>query len=74
VNEHRAGANYEIIVRGRLGGPVTRSFRELEVQPSSPDSTCFRGWLPDQSALQAVLARFADMAIEVRSMRRLDDE
>lgn len=68
-----AGAEYEIVIRGRLGGVVTRSLRELEVHSTSPDATCLRGWFVDQPALQGILAQLGDLGIELASVRRLPD-
>jgi hypothetical protein len=68
-----AGVQYEIVVRGRLGGAVLRSFRELEVRSSGPDVTYLRGWVADQAALQSVLARLGDLGIELSSVRRVSD-
>jgi hypothetical protein len=68
------GAQYEIVVRGRLGRAVTRSFGELEVRSFGPDATYLRGWVVDQSALQGILTHLGDLGIELSSVRRLPDE
>ena len=76
---HRKGAvdvvaaRYEIVVRGRLGGPLVRSFDDLEVRASGPDATCFLGWFPDQPALHGVLTRLGGLGVELLSVRRLSD-
>lgn len=70
-----AGANYEIVVAGRLGGALTRWFDDVvEVRASGPDATHLRGWFPDQAALQGLLARLGDLGIELDSVRRLPDD
>lgn len=76
---HRKGAigvvaaRYEIVVRGRLGGPLVRWFDELEVRASGPDATHLIGWFPDQPALHGVLTRLGGLGIELISVRRLPD-
>lgn len=76
---HRKGvtdvvaARYEIVVRGRLGGPLVRWFDELEVGASGPDATRFLGWFPDQPALHGVLTRLGGLGVELLSVRRLPD-
>jgi hypothetical protein len=64
---------YEIVVRGALGGAVTRSLGDVEVQPGPPGTTCLRVRVRDQAELRAVLAQLADLAVELRSLRRLPD-
>ena len=67
------GAHYEIVVRGRLGPAITRSLGDVEIRPSPPDVTCLLVRVRDRADLQAVLADLADLAIELRSLRRLPD-
>jgi hypothetical protein len=66
-----AGRDYEIVVRGGLSGPITRAFAELEVRPSRSGVTCFHGRVPDPTALQSIMARFGELAIELISVRQL---
>jgi len=68
-----AGAHYEIVVRGRLGGAMTRAIGALEVRSSGPDATYLRGWFADQAALQGVLRQLGDLGIELSAVRRLAD-
>lgn len=68
-----AAARYEIVVRGRLGGALSRWFDDLEVQSLEPGATHLYGWFPDQPALYATLARLADLGLELLSLRRLPD-
>ena len=62
---------YEIVVRGRLGGPLVRWFDDLEVKESGPDATCLLGWFPDQPALHGVLTRLSELGVELLSVRQL---
>ena len=68
-----AGANYEIVVKGRLGAAMTRSIGDVEVRSSGPDATYLRGWFADQAALQGVLRQLGDLGIELSGVRRLPD-
>ena len=68
------GTDYEIVVRGRLGPAITRSLGDVEVLPSAPEVTRLSVRVRDQAELQVVLAALADLAIELRSLRRLPDE
>ena len=66
---------YEIVVRGALGRAVTRSLGDdVEVRPASPGTTCLHVRVHDQAGLRAILAELADLAIELRSLRRLPDD
>lgn len=65
---------YEIVVRGALGGALTRSLGDVEVHPGPPGTTCLRVRVRDQADLRAVLAQLADLAVELRSLRRLPDD
>ena len=68
-----AGANYEIVVRGRLGGAFARWFDELEVRASGPDATYLRGWFADQAALQGFLTQLGDLGLELVSVHHLSE-
>lgn len=65
------GATYEIVVRGRMGANLLEWFDDLEVRDTGPGGTCFRGWFPDQPALEGVLVRLVDLGLELSSVRRL---
>ena len=67
-----AGANYEIVVRGRRGGPHTPWFEGLEVRPSGPN-TPHAGWFADQAALQGLLRELGDLGLELAAVQRLPD-
>jgi hypothetical protein len=67
-----APAEYEIVVRGRLGSALTRSFEGLEVKASGPDATFLRGHF-DQAALQGLLAELGNLGLELTVVRRLPD-
>jgi hypothetical protein len=66
-------ARYEIVVRGRLGGALTRGLDDLEVRSTEPNATHLSGWFSDQPALHATLAQLADLGIELIAVRRLPD-
>jgi hypothetical protein len=68
-----ANAQYEIVVRGRLGNALTRWFDDLDVRPAGPDATRLCGWFVDQAALQGVLARLGELGVELSSLRRLPE-
>jgi hypothetical protein len=67
------GANYEIVIRGRLGRAMIRWFAGMEVRASGPDETHLVGWFEDQAALQGFLAEVGDLGLELSGVRRLDD-
>jgi hypothetical protein len=64
---------YEICVRGRLDPSWSTWFGDLEVSPTGAGDTLLRGRLVDQTALHGVLARIRDQALELLSLRRLDE-
>jgi len=66
------GAQYEIVVRNRLGGALVRWFDEVEVRSSGPDATYLHGSFADQAALQKFLTELADLGLELSAIRRLD--
>jgi len=68
------GANYEIVIRGRLGRAMIRWFAGLEVRASGPDETHLVGWFEDQAALQGFLAEVGDLGLELSGVRRLEGD
>jgi hypothetical protein len=66
-------AQYEIVICGRLGTALTKSFEGLEVSTAGPDATYLRGWFVDQAALQGLLSALGDLGIELSAVRRLPD-
>jgi hypothetical protein len=64
-------ARYEIVIRGRLGAALTKSFEGIEVSPCDADATSLRGWFVDQAALQGLLSALGDLGIELSAVRRL---
>jgi hypothetical protein len=62
--------SYEIGVRGRLG-PELLTWFALEVRTVEAGVTYLCGRFADQSALQGVLKQFAELGIEVASLREL---
>ena len=71
---HAEAANYEIVIRGRLGRAMTRWFQNLEVRASGPDETYLVGRFEDQAALQGFLAEVGDLGLELSGVRRLPDD
>jgi hypothetical protein len=68
-----AAAQYEIVVRGRLGSALVHSLADVEVLSSGGDATCLCGWFRDQSALQGFLRSLGDLGVELSSVRRLPE-
>jgi hypothetical protein len=64
---------YEIRLRGRLDPSWSAWFSDLTVQPTGSGETILHGPLVDQAALHGVLARIRDQALELLSLRRLDE-
>lgn len=64
-------AQYEIVVRGRVGDALARWFDTLEVRSPDADSTRLSGWFADQAALQGLLKELGDLGFELSSVRRL---
>lgn len=69
-----SGANYEIVVHGRVGCELTRWPGEVEVRPAGPDATHLVGWFADQAALQGLLRRLGELGLELFLLRRLEPE
>ncbi len=68
---NRAGSEYEVVVRGRIGASLQQALEGLEVTSSGPDETRFRGWLPDQAALHGLLERIRDLGLELTAVNRV---
>ena len=68
------GANYEIVIRGRLGRAVTQGFGTMDVRASGPDETYLVGWFEDQAALQGFLTEVSDLGLELTGVRRISDD
>ncbi len=64
-------AEYELVVRGRIGSRVTRALEGFEVTSSESEETHLRGWVPDQAALHGVLERIRDLGLELSGVHRL---
>ena len=67
------GANYEIVVQGRLGCELTRWPDDVEVRAAGPDATQLVGWFADQAALQGLLRRLGERGLELSLLRRLPE-
>ena len=61
---------YEICVRGHLGETLRSAFPALRAQARGKD-TVLTGALPDQAALQGVLAEIGALGLELVEVRRL---
>jgi hypothetical protein len=64
-------AEYELVVRGRIGSRMRRALAGFEVTSSGSDETHLRGWLPDQAALHGVLERIRDLGLDLSEVHRL---
>ncbi|HET7490063.1 MAG TPA: hypothetical protein VFJ85_19220 [Acidimicrobiales bacterium] len=69
-----AAVQYEIVVRGRLGDAVVRSFDNLEVGPDEPSETHLLGWFDDQRSLQLFLTELGELGIDISSVRTLAED
>jgi hypothetical protein len=61
---------YQIRIRGRLGRTMRTAFPDLHAQTQGED-TLLTGVLPDQAALQGVLAQIGALGLELLEVRRL---
>jgi hypothetical protein len=64
---------YEIVVKGRVQGTLSRALEGFEVVPGSACETRFRGCIDDQAALHAVLRQIAGCNLVLNSIRRVDE-
>ena len=60
------------MVRGRVQGMLLHVLDGFEVVPGGGRTTCFRGAVEDQEALQRVLRRILACNMSLASVRRLD--
>jgi hypothetical protein len=65
--------DYEIRLRGRLDPSWSSWFGDLTIQPTGSSETILSGRIIDQTALHGILARIRDQALELLSLRRLDE-
>ena len=63
---------YEVTFRGRLTDSLRQAFANLEIATSEPTTTV-RGDLPDQAALNGVLAQAQRLGLELLAVQRVDD-
>ena len=63
---------YEIVVKGRVQGTLSRALEGFEVVEAGRCGTCFRGRVDDQAALHAALRRIAGCNLVLTSVRRVD--
>lgn len=67
-------ARYEIRLPYALSPNLAETFPELTAIQVSPSSTMLVGELRDQADLQGVLARIADLGLDITEVRRAADE
>jgi hypothetical protein len=67
-------AQYELVVRGRLGPRLVTALAGFEVIEFADDRTRLRGWLRDQPALHGVLRTVSDLGIELVSLQRVSPD
>jgi hypothetical protein len=63
---------YEIVVKGRVQGALSRALDGFEVVDTAASETRFRGCVDDQAALHAALGRIAGCNLVLTSVRRVD--
>jgi hypothetical protein len=63
---------YEIVVKGRVQGTLSRALEGFEVVAVGASGTRFRGCVDDQAALHAALGRIAGCNLVLTSVRRVD--
>ena len=63
---------YEIVLKGRVQGTLSRALEGFEVVAAGPLDTRFRGRVDDQAALHAILGRIAGCNLVLMSVRRVD--
>lgn len=72
-----SGAQYEIVIRGRLGHAFTTWLERMNVREaavataSGPGETHLVGYFPDQAALQAFLSEVGELGLELAGVHRL---
>jgi hypothetical protein len=64
---------YEFLVRGRLSDGTCDAFPELAAAEGPLGGTSLYGPVRDDAELHGLLARFAQMGLQVVEMRRLPD-
>jgi len=64
---------YEIRVRGHLDPSWSTWFADLNIEPTTDGETILRGRIVDQTALHGVLSRIRDLALELLSLRQVND-
>lgn len=67
-------ARYEIRLPYALSDNLAETFPELTAIQVAPASTMLIGELRDQADLQGVLARIADLGLDITEVRRAADE
>lgn len=71
TNTDGNGAEYTILVDGLLSADWSDWFAGLRVLPHGKRETIITGWVPDQAALFAILARLQALNVALVSVQRL---
>lgn len=72
--KHKAGATYEIWVRGRLDSCWSDWFEGMAITYPSAEETLLCGRVTDQAALQGLLAKIWNLGLSVLAMQQLDSK
>ena len=72
--KHKAGATYEIWVRGHLDSCWSDWFEGMAITYPSVEETLLCGRVTDQSALQGLLAKIWDLGLSVLAMQQLNSK
>jgi hypothetical protein len=64
---------YEIVVKGRVQGTLSRALEGFEVVSTAGGCTRLRGRVVDQSALHGVLNQISGLGLELTGVTRVDD-
>ncbi|NTU83208.1 MAG: hypothetical protein HGA45_28195 [Chloroflexales bacterium] len=71
ISSNHNGIGYTILVEGILGADWSDWFTGLRVAPHGERETMITGYVPDQSALFAILTRLQALNVALVSVQRL---
>lgn len=74
IDTNHNGTGYVILVDGILGADWSDWFAGLRVVPHGERETMITGYMPDQSALFAILARLQALNVALVSVRRCTED
>ena len=69
---HTTAAWYEIRVQGHLDQRWATRFEPMSLTTEDGGSTCIRGPVADQAALQGLLRQISDLGLSLLSVARVD--